>query len=151
SSSETFHIEVNWGDVPGVQSMVVSGGSFTGLNHRYQNQPGMMSSTYTVTVTLLDDDAGSTVSTTSVTVANLPPAVQSFAVTAGVNALNQGMKWHPITFDLTFTDASWAATGGDTVSAMIDWDGDGSYDDTLTDANAVPVGSDKKLTVTHIY
>jgi len=75
--------------------------------------------TGTVSVEVSDGQATDTASTT-VTVNNVAPTITSLAVTPAVVAVGE-----TVTLDATFTDP-----GSDTHTADIDWDNDGTYDDT---------------------
>jgi hypothetical protein len=128
--SETFRLEVAWGD-GNSDSYFVSGGAFGSLQHRYQNNPTSPDNTYILTATLWDDDGDVSVSSLPVRVTNLAPVVDAFTATAGRNAQQQGSVWHPLTFTVTFQDASWGESGlGDRITAQFDWDGDGSFEES---------------------
>jgi hypothetical protein len=115
--SESFRLEVDWGDGTAVESWAVSGGTFGGFTHTYVQQPPGGSAT--ITATLYDDDGGFASGTAPVQVERVPPVLQSFRTTAGVDVLQHGLRWHPVSFAVSFTGAA---------TVQFDWDGDGSFE-----------------------
>ncbi len=67
---DTHTINISWGDGSPIQTVLVTGGSFS-VSHVYSDDDA--DDTYTISVTLTDDDSGSDTETANVTVTNLNP------------------------------------------------------------------------------
>jgi PKD repeat protein len=123
-TADTHTVTVSWGD--GSANTVVSLArrvwTFTTSAHTY-----LSGGTFEVTATIADDDGGSAVATSSVTVAggNEAPSVVSLAATAG----NEGGS---SSLSLTFSDADAA----DTHTVAVAW-GDGATSDPVSLAAGV--------------
>ncbi|MFZ4857237.1 MAG: PKD domain-containing protein [Desulfuromonadaceae bacterium] len=125
SGADTWSATVNYGDGSGVQSLTLSGKTFT-LSHVYPQN-----GTFTVTVTVTDSNSGVGSDTAIVTVNNVVPVVN-----AGPDAtINEGGTF---TGSGSFTDP-----GADTWSATVNY-GDGSAVQSLT-------LSGKTFTLSHVY
>ncbi|HRQ41055.1 MAG TPA: PKD domain-containing protein [Chloroflexota bacterium] len=123
SPADTFTLTVAWGD--GVVDSFAYGAGATGFSesHTYadDNPTGTPADVYTVTLTLVDDNGGTAVHITSLTVHNVAPVVD-----AGADmAVNTGTA---VTFNGSFSDIGLEDTH------TIEWDfGDGnSTSGTLT-------------------
>ena len=138
-TQETFTATINWGDgtlvVPG-QVSATSGavgtptsGSVVG-GHTYQDD-----GTYTVTVTVRDDDGGTGTASFTVTVNNAVPTVLTATDLSGMEGAN-------LDFVATFSDAGVL----DTHTAIVHWS-DGS-----TTAGVVSeAGGQGTVTASHVY
>ena len=138
-TQETFTATINWGDgtlvVPG-QVSATSGavgtptsGSVVG-RHTYQDD-----GTYTVTVTVRDDDGGTGTASFTVTVNNAVPTVLTATDLSGMEGAN-------LDFVATFSDAGVL----DTHTAIVHWS-DGS-----TTAGVVSeAGGQGTVTASHVY
>jgi hypothetical protein len=91
--------------------------------------------TYVVTFTATDDDTGVGTDTKTITVNNVAPTV-------GITGPTQGVACQPLTYTLTATDPSQLDTNA-LFTFNIDWDGDGTIDQTVVGASGTKV--------THIY
>jgi len=88
---------------------------------------------FTVGVQVSDDDGGSATSSTQVTVNNVPPTISNASFSGAVNCGTGSM------LSVTFTDP-----GTDTWTADIDWDNNGTYDQTVA-------GVSSPFSVSHTY
>jgi PKD repeat protein len=105
--ADIWTAKVNYGDGSGDLTLQLSGKNFA-LNHTYTDN-----GSYTVTVTVTDDDGGVGSDVVTVTVSNVAPTVTALTVpstpvAAGTN--NVTVSW-------TFTDP-----GNDTWSCQVSWD-----------------------------
>jgi PKD repeat protein len=147
--TETFTYSVNWGDGTAADTgaatvdaagsrAVLTAGSFDG-QHIYADD-----GTYTVTVTVTDDDGGSDTRTFQVTVGTVNPTVSFSGSNLNLNAAGQpvpfsGVRGQPLYFDGTFTDPGFdnpALGSRESFTYSINW-GDG----TPADAGATAVTS----------
>ena len=83
-SLDTHTIDVDWGPGESADSNVaVSGGSFT-ITHQYldDNPTNTASDVYTIAVTLDDDDGGSDTGSTTTTITNVDPVIDTLAATS---------------------------------------------------------------------
>src|SRR5262249_27932365 len=129
-------VMVNWGEgPPELVTLPVGQRTFT-LTHQYldDNPTNTPSDVYTVGVTVADDDTGSLSASTSVTVRNVDPTRTALWATS----VNEGGT---STLRGTIGDVGTQ----DTFKVEIDWDGDGTYDQTLT---GLAAGT---FTATHTY
>jgi len=81
-TQDTHTLTINWGEgVP--QTVVVTGGSFD-ITHQYldDNPTGTASDVYTIGVTLTDDDTGAVTSSTTTTITNVAPVIDSLSATS---------------------------------------------------------------------
>jgi large repetitive protein len=93
--SDTWTATVNYGDGGGVQPLPLNADKSFNLSHLYADE-----GSYTVAVTVSDDDYVSATSTFTVTVNDLPPTSDGIAGPA------TGVPGQPRTFSLTATDPS---------------------------------------------
>ena len=111
--ADTWTATVDYGDGSGTSALTLSGMAFN-LSHVYADD-----GSYTVTVTVTDDDTGVGSDTASVTVNNVAPSVN-----AGPDAsINEG--------DTFASSGSFTDPGADTWTATVDY-GDGSGTSALT-------------------
>jgi PKD repeat protein len=157
--SESFTYDVDWGDgreaitgasiadtngSPGVNSTGIIAGS-----HTYADD-----GTYTVTVTIHDDDGGSHTLTFEVTVSNVAPTL---GVTPSTNAINEGQS---VSFNANFSDPGFdnplnpGAEKAESFTYDVDW-GDGRdivTGQAVTDNNGSPgTPSTGNFSGTHTY
>ena len=141
-TQETFTFTINWGDgttssagaatidTPGAVGLLTMG-SFDG-SHVFADN-----GTYTVTVTVADDDGGSRVQTFTVTVANIAPALNPFANGKklqgddidrfGVTKIRGSLHDPGYDNPLNTLDATNGGETYETVTYLVDW-GDGTVD-----------------------
>jgi hypothetical protein len=116
---DTHTASVTWGDGTSTTMPLATGVLTTGqLNHQYKDNP-VPAGSYTIGVTVADDDTGTGSTTTSIEVANVAPTVStgSFAPTT----VNEGDQ-------VTFT-VGWSDPGSlDGHLVQIDIDGNGTFD-----------------------
>ncbi len=136
--SDAWTATVDYGDGGGAQALVLDDWTFL-LNHAYGDN-----GSYTVTVTVTDDDGGSGYDSFAVTVSNVAPTASIDGYTSPVEGCI--LPGEQVVFDGSFTDPGWL----DTHTA--EWNfGDGTeLPGTLTEENEEP---DATGTVTdvHIY
>ncbi len=132
-TGDTHTLTINWGE-GSPETVAVIGGTFD-ITHLYldDNPTGTASDTYTIGVTLTDDDTGSAAGSTTTTITNVDPTVTLNNVTSVVE---NG------TATLTGTIADVGTL--DTLTLDIDW-GDGNQD---TD---VSYNADGTFSATHQY
>ncbi len=126
---DTHTVTINWGDgSPNtVLSLAAGVTAIPATSHQYKddNPTGTPSDVYTINVTVTDDDTGSTSGSAALTVDNLNPTLSGLSATAifenGTTALSG-----------TIADVGTQ----DTFTVEIDWDGDGSYDETHLNVGA---------------
>ncbi len=111
---DSFTLTVDWGDSSGVETFSYDAGTTSfSETHKYldDNPSGTASDDYTVLLTLLDDDTGSDLDSTTVTVSNVDPALS-------VSSASQSVQYSdPITDTVvTAVDVS-----GDPLSAAVSW------------------------------
>jgi Ca2+-binding RTX toxin-like protein len=114
---DTHTLTINWGEgLP--ETVAVAGGSFD-ITHQYldDNPTGTGSDVYTIGVTLTDDDTGTATGSTTTTISNVAPVIDSLAVNPAVGAV----EGQTVSITAGFSDAGRL----DTHSALIDW-GDGT-------------------------
>jgi PKD repeat protein len=94
------------------------------VDHQYldDNPTGSASDTYDVLVAVVDDDTGAAVARTSVTVQNAAPVLTGVSITSPI--VENGTA--------TLTGAYIDPGTEDTHELDIDWDGDGTFDQTVT-------------------
>ncbi len=98
------------------------------------NPTGTASDVETVSIKVSDDDLGSDTKTRDVTVSNVAPAITSASFGGSVNCGTNNA-----TLSVSFTDP-----GADSWDASIDWDNNGTYDQTVN-------GVGKSFTASHTY
>ncbi len=133
---DTFTLTVDWGD--GITETVVYTGEARAIDlaHQYpdDNPTGTAFDSYSVMLTLVDDDSGSTSTTLATQVNNLAPVLSNLSVTPAINEAGT------VTLTANLSDTGIL----DTFNVTIDW-GDG-----LSDTLALPAGT-SALTATHLY
>ena len=131
SGSGSWTATVDYGDGSGVQPLTLSGTNFS-LNHTYADN-----GSYTLTVSVTNNQNRTDTETAVITVTNVAPIVSSVSVTIDPVDVNQ-----PTVASGSFTDAGVL----DTHTAQWDW-GDGQLtNDTVTEFNGSGSVSD-----THTY
>src|SRR5262249_34594648 len=126
-ASDTWTATVDYGDGSGPQSLTLNADKTFALSHFYGH-----SGSFTVTVSVKDDDGSVGTSTLTVNVTNVAPVVAF----GPAGAINEGS---------TFTDTgSFSHPGTDTWTATVDY-GDGSGVQTLT------LNPDKTFALSHLY
>ncbi len=116
---DTHTATVDWGDGAPVEAANVfptPGSGALGSTHTYKDN-----GTFTVTVTITDDDGGSDSQTFQVTVLNVAPSIDTLAITTPIN------EGQSATLTGTYHDPGVL----DTHQLDVDWDGDGSFDETF--------------------
>ena len=121
-TQDTHTLDIDWdGDGTFDQSVAVSGGSFSVSRQFLDDNPtGTASDTSNVNVRLRDDDGGQALAAVQITVQNANPVLVLNPITAideNGTAVLSG----------TYTDAGTL----DTHTLDIDWDGDGTFDQTV--------------------
>ena len=125
--SDTWTATVDYGDGFGIQALGINADKTFDLSHVYTDN-----GSYTVTVTVSDDDSGVGTDSLIVTVSNVAPTVN-----AGPDAtINEGDTFSGIG---SFTDP-----GSDTWTATVDY-GDGSGEQPLS------LNADKTFNLSHVY
>jgi hypothetical protein len=117
--ADTWTASVDYGDGSGAQPLLLHADKTFDLSHLY-----VQNGAYTVTVAVRDDDGGSGVGTTTVTVDNVPPVVTDLALSATSIFENDS-----VTLSASFTDPG----ALDTHSVLITW-GDGTTSSLALDA-----------------
>jgi hypothetical protein len=135
-TQDTHELDIDWDDDGTFdQTVIVTGGAFTVTRQFLDDNPtGTSSDTHDVNVRLRDDDGGIATATRSLTVINFAPSITNLAVSSPV--LENGMA----TLTGTYTDPGTQ----DTHQLDIDWDGDGTFDQTVT-------VTDGNFSITHQY
>ncbi len=144
---DTFTLAVNWGDPLSPNnvetytygSSVSQSQTFT-LTHQYldDNPSGDASNTYTIGVTLTDDDTGSVSDSTTTTISNVAPEITSFETDSPY--CGGASEGETVTATLEFVDPGTL----DDHQVVIDW-GDGTVD-TIDLARG-----DRSIQPTHSY
>jgi hypothetical protein len=111
---DTWTATVDYGDGSGVQPLALNADKTFNLSRVYADN-----SSYTVTVTVTDDDSGVGNDTLVVTVNNVAPVVTAF--TSSSPAIGGAREGQTVSVSATFTDPGEL----DTHTASIDW-GDGT-------------------------
>jgi hypothetical protein len=122
-SLDTHQLDIDWdGDGTFDQTATVTGGNFS-ITHQFldDNPTGTASDTFNVNVRLRDDDGGEAVAARDVTIRNVAPSITNLAVSSPV--LENGTA--------TLTGAYTDVGTQDTHQFDIDWDGDGTFDQTV--------------------
>ncbi|QEG36790.1 hypothetical protein Pr1d_41260 [Bythopirellula goksoeyrii] len=120
---DTHQLDIDWdGDGTYDQTVVVTGGTFS-INHQYldDDPTGTPSDTFNVNVRLRDDDTGEATASVPLSVNNVAPTIDSLTITTPIN--EDGTT----TLSGTYSDVGTL----DTHQLDIDWDGDGTYDQTV--------------------
>jgi parallel beta-helix repeat protein len=134
--ADTWTATVNYGDGSGVQPLALNPDLTYDLSHIYADD-----GSYTVTVTVTDDDGAATSDTVTVTVDNVDPVVTAIS-NSSPNCCGGAHECQPVTVAASFSDAG----TGDTHTAVIQW-GDGT---TSVGAVAESNGSGA-VTGSHVY
>jgi hypothetical protein len=115
SGLDTFTVDIDWGDGDSDTYSYPGGSTSYSETHQYldDDPSGTVSDTYSVTVTVTDDDGGSDTAYTSVTVNNVAPSI-----TASGDVIDEDSS---ATVSGTITDPGTQ----DTFTVIIDW-GEGS-------------------------
>jgi PKD repeat protein len=142
STLDTFNVTIDWGDgLPEVFSYPAGSTVFSETHQYLDDDPsGTSSDIYTVTVTVEDDDGGSDIESTTVTVNNLNPVV-----TLTLDQPNDQFilpTVHGLNFTGNFTDVGTL----DTHTAVWDWG-----DSTTSGGTVVESGGSGTVTDTHTY
>jgi hypothetical protein len=135
-SLDTHQLDIDWnGDGTFDQTVAVTGGNFS-VTHQFldDNPTNTASDTFNVNVRLRDDDGGEAVAAREITVRNVAPSITNLVISSPV--LENGTA----TLTGSYTDVGTQ----DTHQLDIDWDGDGTFDQTV----AVTGGN---FSVTHQY
>lgn len=117
---DTHTVIINWGDgatsILPVNQLNQSNRAFQ-LSHQYLDDTptGTSSDLLPITVTIIDDDNGSTQANTAITVNNVNPVITSF--TSNANIADRARAGRPVTINANFTDTGTL----DTHRAFIDW------------------------------
>jgi hypothetical protein len=139
-TQDTHTLTIDWGE-GAPETYVVVGGSFD-ITHQYldDNPTGTDSDSYTIGVTVTDDDTGSVAGSTTTTITNVAPILAS--VSNSSPCCGDAQEGEAVTVTGSFTDVGTL----DTHSATIDW-GDGN----TTDAAITESGGNGSLTGSHAY
>ena len=126
-TKDAHWLDIDWnGDGFFEQTLAVSGGNFSISNQFNDDNPtGTASDTFNVNVRLRDDDAGVGTASASLTVNNVAPEILSLSINSPIQV------GQTATLSGSFTDVG----PQDTHQLDIDWDGDGTYDQTVAVAN----------------
>jgi Ca2+-binding RTX toxin-like protein len=111
---DTFTLNVDWGDGSAVESFSYAAGttSFSETHQYLDDDPsGTQSDIYTIGVTVTDDDTGSDVASTTVTVNNVAPVLSDLNVTSPIDENDM------VTLTGTITDPGTL----DTFTLNVDW------------------------------
>ena len=137
--SDTHTVVITWGDGSANTTLNLAAGVTTfNTTHQYldDDPTATASDSYTISVTVTDDDLGSATNTTGVTVTNVAPSAVTVSVTPG--ALDEN--------DSTALSGSFVDVGTlDTHTVVINW-GDGGSNTTLNLAAGVT-----SFSTTHQY
>lgn len=134
-TQDTHRVMIDWGDGSRSQYVPHSGGRYLAA-HRYldDNPIGTAADRYTISVTVTDDDTGSSSASTTLTVNNVNPVVQPLELSA--TEIDENGR---VTVSGSFTDEG----SRDTHRVYVDW-GDGSPIEQIDHA-------DREFTATHQY
>jgi hypothetical protein len=123
-TQDTHELDIDWdGDGVFEQTVIVTGGAFTVTRQFLDDNPsGTSSDTHDVNVRLRDDDGGFTTASRSLTVVNVAPTITDLTVTTPINENGTA------TLAGSYSDPGTQ----DTHQLDIDWDGDGTFDQTIT-------------------
>jgi hypothetical protein len=122
-------VVIDWGDgTKSTLNLAAGVRAFSGVTHVFadDNPNGTPSDTPTITVTVTDDDTGATNKTQLVTINNVAPG----NLTLNNATINENNSF---TLTGTFTDPG----VGDAHTLFIDWNGDGTFDETVNLAAGV--------------
>ena len=135
-SLDSHTLDIDWdGDGTFDQTVEVSGGTFSVSQQFLDDNPtGTTSDTFNVNVRLRDDDGGQATNAALLTVRNVAPVFTNVSLTSVVSENGTA------TLTGTYTDIGTQ----DTHTLDIEWDGDGTFDETI----AVSGGT---FTVTHQF
>src|SRR5262249_44670307 len=126
-SQDTHLLDIDWdGDNTYDQTVAVTAGSFQ-VDHQYldDNPTGTPSDTFPIHVRLRDDDTGSDTGEVNLTVNNVAPTIDELKIFTPINEN-----------DVTTLKGSFSDVGTlDMHQLDIDWDGDGTFDQTIDVSN----------------
>ena len=137
-ASDNYEVTIEWGDGGKDSVMLTSGARTFAASHHYldDNPTGTLADKYTIGVTLDDNAGGSVSDTTVITINNLPPVV---------NAGPDQVAYEDVAVNLA--QAAFADAGTpDTHTATIDW-GDG----TVEPGTVAESGGAGTVAGSHIY
>jgi parallel beta-helix repeat protein len=123
-ADDTFTLLVDWGDGSAPETFTYAAGTttFDEVHTYVDDNPTLTNNdNYTISVTLTDDDTGSSSSSATANVANVAPVVSNVSLTSPVN------EGGPVTLSGDITDPGTE----DTFTLTVDW-GDGSAPETFT-------------------
>ncbi len=133
-TADTFSLVVDWGDGSAPQTFNYAAGT-TAFNETHTYADDNPSGTFTIALTLTDDDTGSDTDSTTVSVSNTAPILSNVAISTPINEGD--------TATLTGNIADVGTL--DTFSLTVDW-GDGSTPESFT----YPAGT-TSFSETHVY
>jgi len=117
---DTFTLEIDWGEGSPETHNYAAGTTSFSLTHQYldDDPTGSTSDTYTVTVTVTDDDGGSDTESTTVTVNNVAPVITVSGDTIDENgvATVAGTITDPGTVDTFTLEIDWGEGSPETFS-----------------------------------
>ena len=142
--ADTHTVSVDWGEgSPEAAAVVQAAGSGTfSASHQYldDDPTGSPADTYTITVTVTDDDTGSDTATVDTIVANVDPTID--AIASDATFADKAEEGETVTVSGAFSDVGTL----DTHTASIDW-GDG----TVTAATVVQGAGGGTYSGDHAY
>jgi len=141
---DAFTLQVDWGDGSPIETVNYPAGAtdFSETHQYLDDHPsGTPSDSYTITVTVLDDDDGHASDTTTVTVSNVAPALEP----VDDQAIHRVHRLDLQNLPVTFADAGTL----DVHTATIDW-GDGSPLET-TEVIEPSGGNPGEVHASHLY
>jgi len=123
ATQDTRTVAITWGD-GGTSTVNLAAGvlTFSGVTHQYVTTPGNAASgSYTISVTVTDQDGGNTSATTSVTVnsvapSNLQLALSASTINEGSSTSLSGSFADPATQDTRTVAITWGDGGTSTVN-----------------------------------
>lgn len=142
SAADTTTVVIDWGDGSAKTTLNLADGvsSFSGITHIYvdDNPTGKSTDNYSLSVTVTDDDGGSTNAAKTISVNNSPPT--GLTLNTSKATINEGGTF---TLSGTFTDPG----STDLHAIEIDWDGNGTFEDQ----HLLPVGDRAFSFISPVY